>query len=167
MYQVLGSMCCVCMMEPYTRQLAASTGMARQVQHPGTMEPVAPGAASWALHIGTGCQVLHTRHGHEDWAQHEPGHNMCQHWHCTLALSSTRQTLHTLPQLQVHHWAYSSDLLALLDCTLLPCFCPLPVTLLCLPCPPAVQDGAVGSWVQTVPGSLSTLPPGTANQDHR
>lgn len=84
-----------------------------------------------------------------------------------LALSSTCQTLHTLPQLQVHRWACSSGLLALLDCALLPCFCPLPVTPPCLPCPPAVQDGAVGSWVQTVPGSLSTLPPDTSSQDHR
>lgn len=93
------------MVELCTRQLAASTGMARQVEHPGTMEPVAPGAVSWALHIGSGCWALHIRHGHEDWAQHQPGHNVCQHWHCTLVLGIASQTLHTLHQLQAHHWA--------------------------------------------------------------
>lgn len=45
----------LCMMELCTGQLAASAGMARQVQPPGTMETVAPGAVSWALHIGSGC----------------------------------------------------------------------------------------------------------------
>lgn len=95
---------------------------------------------------------MHTRHRH-----------VCQHWHCTVALGTTSQTLHTLQQFQVHHWACSLGLLALLDGAFLPCFCSLPVTPLCLPCPPAMQEGAVGTWVQTVPGSLSTLPPGTAS----
>lgn len=96
----------LCLVELCTRQLAASTGVGRQVQRPGTMEPVAPVAAlSWALRIGRGCWALHTRHGQEDWAQHQPGHNVCQHWHCTLALDTTSQTLHTLHQLQVRHWA--------------------------------------------------------------
>lgn len=75
---ISGSQCLVpgpgcrvsCVMAPCMRQLAASTGVARQVRHPGTTQPVvpvqvpAPGAASWALHKGGGCWALHTRHGH-------------------------------------------------------------------------------------------------------